>query len=60
MDFLLLRFDAPLMSFGGVMVDQYGPTDRFPGQSMRWVITTGIWKLSGTYRPGLNMPPVGM
>lgn len=31
---LLLRFDAPLMSFGGVMVDQHGPTDRFPGTSL--------------------------
>ena len=30
----MLRFDAPLMSFGGVMVDQHGPTDRFPGVSM--------------------------
>lgn len=34
MDILILRFDAPLMSFGGVMVDQHGPTDRFPGQSL--------------------------
>jgi len=34
MDILLLRFDAPLMSFGGVMVDQHGPTDRFPGLSL--------------------------
>jgi CRISPR system Cascade subunit CasD len=34
MKVLLLRFDAPLMSFGGVMVDQNGPTDRFPGQSL--------------------------
>lgn len=34
MDILLLRFDAPLMSFGSVMVDQHGPTDRFPGLSM--------------------------
>jgi CRISPR-associated Cas5-like protein len=34
MDILLLRFDAPLMSFGGVMVDQHGPTDRFPGLAM--------------------------
>lgn len=31
MDVLLLRLDAPMMSFGGVMVDQHGPTDRFPG-----------------------------
>lgn len=29
-----MRFDAPLMSFGGVMVDNIGPSDRFPGQSM--------------------------
>jgi CRISPR system Cascade subunit CasD len=34
MDILLLRFDAPLMSFGGIMVDQHGPTERFPGLSM--------------------------
>lgn len=34
MRILLLRFDAPLMSFGGVMVDQNGPTDRFPGLSL--------------------------
>lgn len=30
---LLLRFDAPLMSFGGVMVDQNNVTDLFPGLS---------------------------
>lgn len=34
MEILMLRFDAPLMSFGGVMVDQHGPTDRFPGTSL--------------------------
>jgi CRISPR system Cascade subunit CasD len=34
MDILLLCFDAPLMSFGGVMVDQHGPTERFPGLSL--------------------------
>lgn len=34
MDCLILRFDAPLMSFGGVMVDQHNPTDMFPGASM--------------------------
>lgn len=34
MDILLMRFDAPLMSFGGVMVDQHGRTDKFPGLSM--------------------------
>lgn len=31
---LLLRFDAPLMSFGGVLVDQHNPTDRFPGRAL--------------------------
>lgn len=30
----MLRFDAPLMSFGGVLVDQHNPTDRFPGRAM--------------------------
>ncbi|MES1945003.1 CRISPR-associated Cas5 family protein [Salinisphaera sp. PC39] len=31
---LMLRFDAPLMSFGGVLVDQHNRTDRFPGRAM--------------------------
>lgn len=30
----MLRLDAPLMSFGGVMVDQINPVDRFPGCSL--------------------------
>lgn len=34
MDALILRFDAPLMSFGGVMVDHHNVTDRFPGLSL--------------------------
>ncbi len=34
MDVLMLRFDAPLMSFGAVVVDQNNPTWRFPGRSM--------------------------
>lgn len=34
MDCLMLRFDAPLMSFGGVVVDQNHPVDRFPGLAM--------------------------
>jgi CRISPR system Cascade subunit CasD len=34
MDGLILRFDAPLMSFGGVKVDQHNKTDRFPGLSL--------------------------
>lgn len=33
MRFLLLRLEAPLMAFGGPMVDQIGPTRRFPGQA---------------------------
>jgi CRISPR system Cascade subunit CasD len=48
MDMLLLRFDAPLMSFGGVMVDQHGPTDRFPGLSM----LTGLLANALGYRHG--------
>ncbi|MFP3940271.1 MAG: type I-E CRISPR-associated protein Cas5/CasD [Thermoanaerobaculia bacterium] len=32
--FLILRLDAPLMSFGGVMVDQRGVTEPHPGASM--------------------------
>lgn len=31
---LILRFDAPLMSFGGVLVDQHNRTERFPGRAM--------------------------
>ena len=34
MDILILRLDAPLMSFGGVAVDNLGPTEMFPTQSM--------------------------
>jgi CRISPR system Cascade subunit CasD len=48
MEILLLRFDAPLMSFGGVMVDQHGPTDRFPGLAM----LTGILANALGYRHG--------
>lgn len=33
MDCLILRLDAPLMSFGSVRVDQHNPTARFPGRS---------------------------
>ncbi len=31
---LLLRFDAPLMSFGGVCIDTNNPTDVFPARAM--------------------------
>lgn len=31
---LVLRLDAPLMSFGGVVVDHHGVIDRFPATSM--------------------------
>lgn len=34
MDVLILRFEAPLMSFGGVTVDASGVTRRFPAASM--------------------------
>ncbi|HNB69364.1 type I-E CRISPR-associated protein Cas5/CasD [Accumulibacter sp.] len=34
MDALILRFDAPLMSFGGVRVDQHNVSERFPGLSL--------------------------
>jgi CRISPR system Cascade subunit CasD len=34
MDCLIVRLDAPLMSFGGVVVDQHHPVERFPGVSM--------------------------
>lgn len=32
--YLLLRLEAPLMAFGGPMVDQIGPTLDFPGPSL--------------------------
>lgn len=31
---IVLRFDAPLMSFGSTVVDRHGFTDWFPGRSM--------------------------
>ena len=34
MDCLILRFDAPLMSFGTVVVDENNPTWRFPARSL--------------------------
>ena len=34
MDFLVLRFRGPMMSFGDVAVDEQRPIDRFPGVSM--------------------------
>lgn len=34
MDCLILRLDAPLMSFGGIVVDQRNPVERFPGASL--------------------------
>jgi CRISPR system Cascade subunit CasD len=33
MRFLLMRLEAPLMSFGGPMIDNIGRTRRFPGQA---------------------------
>ena len=34
MRFLALTFDAPLVSFGGALVDEHNVTDRFPGTAM--------------------------
>ena len=34
MEALILRLDAPLMSFGGVIVDHHNVTERFPGLSL--------------------------
>jgi CRISPR system Cascade subunit CasD len=47
-EFLVLRFDAPLMSFGGVRVDEHGVTDVFPGLSM----LTGLLANALGYRHG--------
>jgi CRISPR system Cascade subunit CasD len=46
MNVLLLRFEGLLMSFGGVMVDHNGPTERFPGLSL----LTGIFANALGYR----------
>ena len=45
---LLLRFDAPLMSFGDVIVDQHNVTDRFP----RLSLLTGLFGNALGYRHG--------
>jgi CRISPR system Cascade subunit CasD len=46
LDVLLLRFEAPLMSFGGALVDQINPTREFPGRSM----LTGLFGNALGYR----------
>lgn len=33
-DWLVIRLQAPLMAFGGVAIDQFGPTREFPSASM--------------------------
>ncbi len=50
---LVLRFDAPLMSFGGPLVDARGVTDRFPGRSL----LTGLFAnaLGWDHREGERM-----
>lgn len=46
LDVLLLRFEAPLMSFGDTLVDQINPTRAFPGRSM----LTGLFGNALGYR----------
>ncbi|HRX71535.1 MAG: type I-E CRISPR-associated protein Cas5/CasD [Candidatus Competibacteraceae bacterium] len=48
MEILLLRFDAPLMSFGDVIVDHHNVTDRFP----RLSLLTGLFGNALGYRHG--------
>jgi len=48
MEVLLLRFDAPLMSFGDVIVDHHNVTDRFP----RLSLLTGLFGNALGYRHG--------
>ncbi|HRY16539.1 MAG: type I-E CRISPR-associated protein Cas5/CasD [Candidatus Competibacteraceae bacterium] len=48
MEILLLRFDAPLMSFGDVIVDHHNFTDRFP----RLSLLTGLFGNALGYRHG--------
>lgn len=33
-DWLVIRLEAPLMAFGGIAIDQFGPTREFPSASM--------------------------
>ena len=33
-DHLILRLDTPLMSFGGVVIDNFGETDDWPSASL--------------------------
>ncbi len=48
MEVLLLRLDAPLMSFGDVIVDQHNVTDRFP----RLSLLTGLFANALGYAHG--------
>ena len=48
MDILLLRFDAPMMSFGDVIVDHNNTTDRFP----RLSLLAGLFGNALGYRHG--------
>ena len=48
MNVLLLRFDAPLMSFGDVIVDHHNVTDFFP----RLSLLTGLFGNALGYRHG--------
>lgn len=48
MEVLILRFDAPLMSFGDVIVDHHNVTDRFP----RLSLLSGLFGNALGYRHG--------
>ena len=59
---LVLRFDAPLMAFGSVAVDQVGPVRDFPAASMltglignalgwRWSESTALQSIQGRIAP---------
>jgi len=53
---LVLRLDAPMMSFGGVMVDQHGVIDRFPGVALlTGLIANALgWHHGATRAPGFR------
>lgn len=52
---LILCFDAPLMSFGGVKVDQYYITNSFPGLSLFTGLIANALGLSRTDGDKINM-----
>jgi len=58
MDILLLRFDAPLMSFGGPIVDNHGIIQTYPALSMLMRLDTITMNslIYSDFRNAFSMP----